>query len=141
MDRFSVLFSEESAVVGLISSKLETRLMLWAWDWMAMQQQCGMDGNVDSNMDCNVAAMCNVDGNVGGLDGSSAAAGGETWLRSSGDSHGSQIHTHWGEEKGVRLFESETSPFRGTHVYKASCRGHNIYDFQIKSSVTLVSEI
>ena len=73
--------------------------MLWAWDWMAMQQQCGMDGNVDSNMDCNVAAMCNVDGNVGGLDGSSAAAGGETWLRSSGDSHGSQIHTHWGRRR------------------------------------------
>ena len=124
-------------MVGLISSKLETRLMLWAWDWMAMQQQCGMDGNVDSNMDCNVAAMCNVDGNVGGLDGSSAAAGGETWLRSSGDSHGSQIHTHWGGRR-VSGFESETSPL---HICKASCRGHNIYDFQIKSSVTLVSEI
>ena len=50
-------------------------------------------------------------------------------------------YTHTGGRRRVSGFESKTSPFRGTHVYKASCRGHNIYDFQIKSSVTLVSEI
>ena len=47
-------------------------------------------------------------------------------------------YTHTGVRRRVSGFESKTSPL---HIYKASCRGHNIYDFQIKSSVTLVSEI
>ena len=47
-------------------------------------------------------------------------------------------YTHTGGRRRVSGFESKTSPL---HICQASCRGHNIYDFQIKSSVTLVSEI
>ena len=109
-----------------------------------------VDGNVGDNVDGSVGnaaamwvAMC-LEWMAMWTAGMAAAVQQQQEAKLGSDRLGNPTaakYTHTGGRRRVSGFESKTSPFRGTHVYKASYRGHNIYDFQIKSSVTLVSEI